>query len=301
MTIKHKTHDKDYQAVADSLTKQLSNFRQQNRLQSARIGKQEWTYYSAGDKGQEALLLLHGGGGDAEAMFGYIQGFSEHFHVIAPDIPPGIKNLDEVVSGLRALLSLEGINAVVVVGLSFGGMLAQMYIRKFQNTVIDLVITHSLIPSKHLAEATRTQKNLLMLYPEPLLLWMSKRSYREHIAGSSTPASEEIRTFWQGYFEEAYSQRIRKKHFVSRARLMAQYHREYEFNSRDLLQWQGNMLIIESEADDVIRDGDRGSLKAMYSRAYIQTLDGYDHLAPFLAVDEMISSIRNFLLKANDS
>jgi|GEM_PF-1093192 len=297
MTNHHETHYDYYHTVPDALIKQLSDFRETHRLQSVTIAKHNWTYYTAGRTDREALLLLHGGGADAEAMFRYIQTFSQHFHVIAPNIPPEIKTLDDVVTGLRALLSLENVNEAVIVGLSFGAMLAQMYIRKFQDTVIDLVITHSLIPSKHLAEATRTQKNLLMMYPESLLLWMSKRSYRVHIADSSTPANDDIRAFWQAYFEELYSHHIRKKHLVSRARLMAQYHSEYEFNSRDLLQWHGDMLIIESEEDNVISGGDRGSLKAMYSRAYVQTLYGYDHLAPFLAADEMISSISNFLLK----
>jgi hypothetical protein len=38
----------------------------------------------------------------------------------------------------------------------------------------------------------------------------------------------------------------------------------------------------------------------MYTRAYIQTLAGYDHLAPLLAADELLASITHFLLRPED-
>ena len=230
-------------------------------------------------------------------MFQYIDKFSRHFRVIAPNLPPTIKTLDDAINGLRAMLSELQLKRVIVVGISFGAMLAQVYIRRFQDTVIDMVISHSLIPSAHLAEARRMQKTLMSLYPEPLLMWMSKQAYIRHIEASTTPAANATKLFWQAYFNALYGKQVRKGHLMLRARLVAEYHSENEFNSRDLLHWQGDLLIIESEADTVISEGDRGSFKMMYTRAYIQTLYGYDHLAPILAADELISSIVNFLLK----
>ena len=280
-----------------SLEQGLADFRQYVPLQAIEIGKHQWTYYAKGKPEHEALLLLSGGGGDAGAMFQYIEAFSQHFRVIAPNLPPAINTLDDAVNGLRAMLSELRIERVIVAGISFGAMLAQLYIQRFQDSVIDMVITHSLIPSKHLAEASRMQKTLMGFYPAPLLMWMSKQAYIRHIDASTTPAADATKLFWQSYFNEIYGKHIRKRHLMSRARLMAEYHSENEFNSRDLLNWHGELLIIESEKDTVISEGDRGSLKMMYSRAYIQTLYGYDHLAVILAADEIISSIINFLLK----
>lgn len=283
-----------------ALEERLANFRRDVPLQSIDIGEHKWTYYENGNRGQEVLLMLSGGGGDAEAMFPYIERFSQHFQVIAPNLPPTIKKMDDAVNGLKAFLEELQIERVIIVGISFGAMLAQVYIRHFQDSVIDMVITHSRIPSQHLVEPTRMQKKFMQFYPSILLMGMSKGAYHSDIAKSSTPASDATRKFWQNYFVDLYSTRIRKKHLAARAQLTAEYHSDNEFNSRDLLQWEGNLLIIESEADTIISEGDRGSLKAMYSRAYIQTLEGYDHLAPILAADELISSIINFLLKEED-
>lgn len=294
---KNKVDTSYYQTVPEHLVQNLANFRQNNPLYNMDVNKHQWTYYALGHPDDEVLLLLHGGGGDAEAMFQYMQEFSSDFRVIAPNIPITINKLNDAMSGLRALLAHEGITRANVVGFSFGAMLAQMYIRKFQDTVINMVITHSTIPSKHLTEAINMQKNLMRFYPEPLLLGISKRAYHNHIATSTSTQSDAQKQFWQAYFDDLYSNRVRKKQLISRAKITVDYHSENEFNSRDLLTWDGDMLIIESENDNVITEGDRGSLKAMYSRAYIQTLADYDHLAPLLAQDEMISSIMNFLLK----
>ena len=296
----NKFDDTYYQNVPEHLVQPLIKFRQNNPLYTMDVSKHQWTYYALGHPENEAILLLHGGGGDAEAMFQYCQIFAKDFRVIAPNIPITINKLSDAVSGLRALLAHEGITRANIVGISFGAMLAQMYIRHFQDTVLDMVITHSIIPSKHLAEPMTMQKNLMRFYPEPLLRGISKRAYHNHIANSTSSTSDEQKQFWQAYFDELYSTRVRKKQLISRARITVDYHSENEFNSRDLLAWDGDLLIIESENDNVITEGDRGSLKAMYSRAYIQTLADYDHLAPLLAQDEIISSIMNFLLKEDD-
>lgn len=300
MMTKTKTNYDYYSDVPDSLVKQLNNFRENTALKSLDTGKHPWTYYTLGKPDEEALLLLHGGGGNAEAMFKYIQELSEHFYVIAPNIPITLTNLAEAIDDLQAVLEHERINQANVVGISFGAMLAQMFIRRFQESVINMVITHSVIPSKHLAEPIATQRNLMHFYPEPLLRSISQHTYRNDIKNSTSPTSPEQKRFWQAYFDEFYATRFRKKHVISRAHLTVDYHSAYEFNSRDLLAWHGNLLIIETDNDNVISDGDRGSLKAMYSRAYIQILYGYDHLAPLLAQDEMISSIINFLFKEDD-
>ena len=56
-------------------------------------------------------------------------------------------------------------------------------------------------------------------------------------------------------------------------------------------------MLIESGNDDVISEGDRGAIKGMYPRAFVQTLEEYDHLAPILASEQMSQSMVRFLRK----
>jgi hypothetical protein len=145
------------------------------------------------------------------------------------------------------------------------------------------------------------QKNLIMFYPAPILLWLSKRAYHTAIANSPSPSSQAQKQFWQAYFEEVYSLHMNKTQLLSRVSMTCDYHLNYRFKSDDLKNWQDNLLIIESSEDDVISEGNRGSLLGMYPRAYVQTLFGYDHLAPFLAGEKMLDSMRNFLLEVKQT
>ncbi len=282
------------------LAARLQQFRKQTPLQQAELGGHQWSYYEVGDPAEDPLLLLHGSGGKAEAMFRYIEGFSANFRVIAPDLPASISKMPDAIAGLQALLAHVGIQRAHLVGFSFGAMLAQMFIRRFPDSVLDMILTHTVIPSQHLAERANMQRALIAFYPEPLLLWLSRRSFRTNLRKSQTPASPSERSFWQQYFEEIYSGHYRKRDFLARSRLTCQYHLENRFSAKDLNAWNGSLLLIESSADEVIEEGDRGALKGMYPRAFVQTLEEYDHLAPLLAGDALLMSMTRFLLREEE-
>ncbi len=291
------TPDTDYyQDVPEALVKELDRFRAYQTLRFLESGGQRWPYFTAGDPAMPGLLLLHGGGGDAETMFRYIEGFSADFYVIAPNIPPRINRIDDVLPGLLHILQTEQIEQAHLVGLSFGALLAQMFVRRFSSRVQNLVLTHAVLPSEHRREPVVMQKNLMRLYPESFLLWLSRRAHQQAIRDSSTPADSGERAFWQAYFAELYDTRFHKQDVLSRLHLTADYHTGKAFTVRDLRDWPGRLLIIESGNDQVIDEGNRGALKGMYPGAYIQTLPGYDHLAPLLASRELLTSIRKFIL-----
>lgn len=277
----------------------LAKFRQGTPPQTLTVNTHQWSYYACGDDA-EAVIILHGGGGDAEAMFPYMMTFAEAYRVIAPNLPRSVRTMEDAVQGVRAIMAQEGLRKAHVVGFAFGGLVAQMLIRRFPDVVENLVLTHAVIPSDHLLERVQMQISLMTLYPNALMMRFARRSYRRDIAGSSTPAPAEDRQFWQDYFTELYRTRFDKGDLLARARATADYHAAAKFQSRDLNGWYGDLLLIESSHDNVISAGDRGAIKGMYPRAFLQKLWGYDHLAPLLACDEIAQSIKNFLVREDD-
>jgi pimeloyl-ACP methyl ester carboxylesterase len=289
-----------YAGVPDALIKELDRFRTYHPPRFLESQSRRWSYLTAGEPSAPVLLLLHGGGGDAETMFRYIEGFSGDFYVIAPDLPPQVSHMDDALPGLLHILQTEQVDKAQVVGMSFGALLAQMFVRRFPSRVQNLVLTHTLLPSEHLLEATKMQRNLMRISPASLLMWRLRRAHQKAIAQSRTPADSHERAFWQAYFDELYATRFSKQDVLSRVSLTIDYHSSESFTVRDLRGWSGQLLIIESSEDDVITEGDRGALKGMYPGAYIQTLPGHDHLAPLLASRELLASIRKFLLQKGD-
>lgn len=281
--------------IDPTLANALQDFRREHAPRSLPVGNHGWTYYAAGEESAPVLLLFAGGGGDAEALFRYIQGFAAHFRVLAPNLPPTVRTLEQALAGYQHILAAETAQAAHIVGVSFGALLAQLFIRQHQERVQDVILSHAVLPSPHLGERATMQRALIAFYPAPLLRWLLRRAYKRQIEHSIVPAEAEERAFWVQYFHDLYRTRYRKAHILARSRLTCEYHREFTFSARDLQGWQGNMLLIESEEDEVIGEGDRGALQGMYPQAYLQTLHGADHLAPLLASDALTSSMVRFL------
>lgn len=97
-------------------------------------------YLESGEGNGRALLLLHGGIGDARANWSLVlEPLAEKFHVYAPNLPgfgtppSGVTaalpelSVEHLLHWLRALLDALGERDAVIVGASTGGMLARLF------------------------------------------------------------------------------------------------------------------------------------------------------------------------------
>lgn len=280
--------------LSKSLYHHLSNFREIFPLRSITIQDVGWTFYdSFSDK--SSLLIIPGGGGFAEALFPQISILANEFRVIVPNIPSKIKTVQHVVDGLSTLLNALDIKKTHLFGISLGGHIAQIMIRRHYERVHDVVLSHTAIPCEHLALKTNMQYRMLQMYPAKLLLPMFKRATLKKITESPINLLDDERQFWQTYFDEQYETMITKTDIVSRASIMRDYFQNFTFHSSDLDYWDGRLLIIESSDDDVYEEGDRGALLTMYPRAWIHTFEGYTHLATLLAHKQTSGLVLDFL------
>lgn len=282
-------HTSDYQQLLD-------NFRAHYQPLTGRLNGHTWQYFDTATPG-DTLLILPGNGGPAEALFPWIEGFAQHFRVIAPDPPASLNRIEQVTEGLRALLHQANIQRLSLFGMAYGGMLAQVFVRRYPELVDDVVMTHTRLPDPRQAEIINMQRSFMRLYPGPLLMWLANRRLQRDLSQAHAPATLEERAFWKTYYADLYRTRFGRSHLLSRARISSDYHVSMSFQSTDLQHWKGHMLIIESEYDDIISEGDRGALLTMYPRAFVQTLYGMSHLATILAAQTILSSSLNFLLQ----
>lgn len=105
------------------------------------VGEYEFTlnnrkvnYYEAGLHHGRSVLLLHGGIGDAKQnWYEVIPQLAEDYHVLAPDLPgfggsetlSGHQDLSDVATWLIDFLKSQDVEQVVVIGNSFGALIAR--------------------------------------------------------------------------------------------------------------------------------------------------------------------------------
>jgi pimeloyl-ACP methyl ester carboxylesterase len=109
-----------------ALASAMESFRAAHPLQSAEAAGHTWTYIVSGS-GAEAILILPGLHGLADAAFHYITALERHYRVITPNYPAEVMTLADMADGLAALLDLEGIEQAHVYGGSFGARVPQAF------------------------------------------------------------------------------------------------------------------------------------------------------------------------------
>ncbi|MFL6203114.1 MAG: alpha/beta fold hydrolase [Thermoanaerobaculia bacterium] len=267
----------------------VRKFREEHPLKRARIGDgggQEWEYIAAG-QGERALLLLPGALAAADSTWITLPHFEDRFRVIAPTYAP-VATMAELVDGIAGILDREGIRSAAVSGGSYGGMVAQAFVRRHPERTERLILSHTMLPDPSRVGALKRGVKVMAWLPEGLLRWL----FRKRLAGllPRTPEADEFR---------AYTAELAGS--ATREGLLALYNRAADFlaNHRlrpdDLDGWPGKVLLLMSDDDPVTPEPAREAMKAMYPRAEVHVFSGSGHATALLQPERYFEVMDRFL------
>jgi pimeloyl-ACP methyl ester carboxylesterase len=248
-----------------------------------RSGSLDWSYRVAGTGG-EGVLLLPGAIGSGEVYFPLLGHLAGELRLVAIDYPV-VPSLDEMLSGLAAILDAEGIERVALVGSSFGGMVAQSFLARFPARTTRVVLAATGPPDPE--RAARNEKWLARAryVPMPLFRFLMKLLVRKMMK-----RVERDRELWTRFYLEAVDG-------WRRERLLSQYRLAIEFD-RDVrapADGPGEMLLLEGSEDAVATKKSRDALKAAYPRARVHTFDGAGHGLSLERPEEWSRAVTLFL------
>jgi pimeloyl-ACP methyl ester carboxylesterase len=281
--------DKIYKKVPRDQKERLREFRSTHRYKRFTVAATGWEYISCG-YGKETLVLLPGGGRVGETWFLLIMALESEYRIISPTYPPLIR-MAELVDGIARLMESEHIHQAHILGKSFGGWLAQCFIRKHPEKVDKLILSHTSGPYGFSTRFARIGVILASLYPLGLLRMTLKREMYKLI--TSVPDTE--REFWKAYWEEVFSIHTTKEDGTSLVKRMVDFIKNYRFSTDDLVNWPGKILILESDDDQAFQAPAREALKALYPQARVHTFHKAGHLPGYTNPEEYIPIVRNFL------
>jgi pimeloyl-ACP methyl ester carboxylesterase len=274
--------------LSGALASEMGAFRDSHPRQSAQIAGRTWTYIASG-AGAEAILILPGAHGLADAAFRYITALEPHYRVITPNYPAEIMTLAELADGLAGLLEHEGIQQAHVLGGSFGALVAQALLQRHGERVLSVILEHALFPRRRVGVLILPLLVMARTLPTQvlrILLHLAVAPFQWQIARG--------RAFWTAYFRRAIAS-FSRQDILARLSVLKDFHAHGRASLAKLKDWSGRALVVASEMDGLLTPQDRKELLSHYADAEIEVLSGGSHLDAVEEPERYIEVYARFL------
>ena len=265
----------------------LDAFRTSAPIQRLQHGGVEWHYRVTGG-GAQGLLLLPGAVGDGDAYFTLAPLLSSSHKLIAIAYPR-IESLTALLDGLRYILDRERIDSTDIVGGSFGGMIAQAFLRRFPQRTRRVVLSATGPAKPERAASNENWARLMGALP----IGVTRVLLRLIVRVSLMPVTVD-RAFWREFYFQAIAA-LSREEFMARYALSADVDRHGPPSPAGLQEWHGAVLVLQGDADKIARAGARDSLRSLFSGASVHTFPGAGHAISAERRTEWAATIVNFL------
>jgi pimeloyl-ACP methyl ester carboxylesterase len=270
---------------------ELHKFWATHPLKHVTVNGVGWDYIASGE-GEEALLILPGGAMVGEAGFTRIPAYEKDYRVIAPSYAH-VSTAAELLDGLAGVLNVEGLQAAHVIGQSYGGLVAQCFVRRHPERVRSLILTNTLVPPQRMLRLSKPFLALLRLVPGGWLRALRERGLARAFYGVPG-VPEEDQAFWWEYQHDLIS-RMSKAELLDLYRLGIDLVNSFRFAPEELASWPGRVFILESD-EDILAPEQRAELRRCYPRADVYTIHGAGHTPWMSHKEEYLSVIKVFLV-----
>jgi pimeloyl-ACP methyl ester carboxylesterase len=283
-----------YRDVPPAQLEPYRQFRTENTFKHVTVDGVAWEYYDLGS-GPETRLTLTGALAIPYFDWHHLLRFAQTHRVIAPCYPP-VDTMDALCDGLAGILRHEGIAHAHVQGGSYGGFVAQIFVRRYPEMTASLIISHTQ-PTYPDDEGTVKLQRMLRwakLLPADALRWLLNLSL-SRLMPEKTP---DVALMFAIY-AELLRHRLTKADLVSILARTVDYE-DHRFTADDLADWPGRMLIIMTDNDRTTPESVRVDFKKLYPQAHVHLFEGTGHVTSWEQADEYRTIINEFLNGLNE-
>jgi pimeloyl-ACP methyl ester carboxylesterase len=285
--------DEIYARVPAEQVERLKEFRSTHKYKHLLVEGADWEYISCG-RGEQTLLLLPGGLAVGESTFPFITAFENKYRIIAPSyvLPLTMTGLCD---GLAHILKTEGVNQAHVLGGSYGGLVAQYFVRKYPDKARSLILSHTVVMTPIFEKPLQIAEKLSRLLPRSIFVPLLKLRLNKIFLSTLRNAKHQEFEFWRAYLNEAVASNRFKEFAAHQNRVLLDLARRPQFSPEDLEAWRGGILIIDSDNDPAISAKARELLRKTYPQAQTHTFHATGHVSSILKREQVFSTIRSFL------
>ena len=262
-------------------------------------------YRRAGDKRDQAVLLIHGLAGSSKTWDAVIEDLAEDYDVIAPDLlghgesakPMGDYSLGAFASGLRDFLAMLDVRSVTVVGHSFGGGVAMQLAYQHPHLIDRLVLVGSGGLGREVSPLLRMLAlpgaEYLMPIGIPKLV-VDRASEVGRFLGRRNIRSERLGELWRSYSSLAGAENRRA--FVKTMRgVIEPGGQTVNASDRLYLAARVPMMIVWGDRDGIIPVAHAYAAHEAIENSRLEILEGVGHFPHVEAPEMFVSSLRDFM------
>jgi pimeloyl-ACP methyl ester carboxylesterase len=246
-----------------------------------------WSYLTGG-RGDPPLLLLSGALAIPDISWTTIINLAARRRVIVPAYPP-VMTMDTLVDGIAAVLGHEGVDQAHVMGGSYGGFVAQVFVRRHPQLTRSLVLSHTLPPNPETAAQLRLFVRLLRWMPMGLVRQVMRRAFR-----SMMPEWSEETACLLAIFDELIGYALDKKDVICILERTVDYSLR-SFAPEDLSGWPGKVLLVFGDDDPATLPDVRQRLESLYPGCEVHLFVGAGHTTSVTHQDEYLAVVDGFL------
>ncbi len=277
-----------YREVPVEQRSRLQQFRADHPVKKITQEEIEWHYVDT-EQGESVLLLLTGALGTAESSWDTVLRFAPSVRVISPAYP-AVSTMAGLIDGIAMILEQEQVDSVHVLGGSYGGFIAQVFVRRHPHRVKSLVISHAGIPDAQRGAKISQALRWLPLLPMKLLRLTFERSMSRLLPKEGPDTQLHI-----AFFREVIRYQLTKDRLIDSYRRIVDFDSNYVFSAKDLREWHGPVLLVMSDDDPGTPEPVRRAMLDVYPNAQVKMFSGDGHAAPLLKSDEYHATIKKFL------
>jgi 3-oxoadipate enol-lactonase len=271
------------------LAARLDEFRREHPKRNAVVGTTEWTY-RVGGSGTEGLVALPGALGGSEGIATLLSPLEKDYRTVFIEYPV-VRSLEEMLSGISAILKREGIGRTALVGGSFGGLVAQAYLLRFPESTTRVILSASGPPDSRRARTNERFLPLLRFIPIGVVRFLLRFGIKKLV--KRIPRDREL---WLRFYTQAVDGLTRER-LQSLYRVSIDFDRGCSDRIASLESWPGKMLLIEGSEDRVASKKSRDLLRAAYPRAETLTLEGAGHALALERPEQWQEAVTRFLMR----
>jgi pimeloyl-ACP methyl ester carboxylesterase len=243
-----------------TILEQLNSFNQQFGKEVV-VNHTSWRYYRLGTGAP--IFWLTGGLRRAALGFAFMEWLAVQHTVIAPDYPP-VQTIGEFITAFDTILQTEGVDAFVLGGQSYGGMLAQAYLVHKIRAVEKLILS-STGPADY-GKAWLPAEYILMA----LARLLPEKAVKNLLVGGlfkviTLPESQ--RLDWQEAINYMMQHDLSRTDVVSHFAVAADLIRKGIISPAAYQNWTGRIIVLSAENDPTQSQKDLPRYQKLFGRA----------------------------------